>query len=215
MTPKKPLDQTQIQLDDLRGRIEELEKPRLTTRTSLEEMLRDASDSHCLEDQIKKNMPRNKNSPWVMVSLLALSIGLFLTGLGLREQRKSLDAITAAIANKNAQPETTTDSGLTTQFTLPLGDGKSHSLALHITSPCWIRVTKQTPVATIMYWNILLTEGQEPSGWDRLYTFDEQTEVEVRSGCPGQVHYEVNGVGVSPPNKSGKPQESEVVDLLL
>lgn len=37
--------------------------------------------------------------------------------------------------------------------------------------------------------------------------------LEVRSGCPGQIMYRVDGAEVNPVNHSGKPEQSEVVSL--
>lgn len=50
------------------------------------------------------------------------------------------------------------------------------------------------------------------SGWT-LLNAPLPHSIEVRSGCPGAIHYQINGEEVHPFNESKKPAESEIVTL--
>lgn len=69
---------------------------------------------------------------------------------------------------------------------------------------CWMRVTDAD--GTILRESMFSNPGN--TGW-----VDNRKSVEVRSGCPGKISYEVNGKIVHPVNKSGKPEQSEVVTI--
>lgn len=84
-----------------------------------------------------------------------------------------------------------------------------HTLRLELAANCWVRVTEQTPAAKV------LAEGQQTAESVLNYSFDEQATIEVRAGCPGAIEYRVDGAIEHPVNRSGKPKDSEVVDLLL
>jgi hypothetical protein len=86
----------------------------------------------------------------------------------------------------------------------------AHSLRISLTKPCWIQITEQTPAA-----KVLLDGANQPAAYQWEDGFAEAATVEVRSGCPGDVYYVVNGVPAHPDNASGKPDKSEIVDLAL
>jgi hypothetical protein len=89
------------------------------------------------------------------------------------------------------------------------GDGHQHNLQVSVSASCWLRVTEQTPAAKV------LIDGFQKNGFMQTIEFDEGASLEVRSGCPGDVHYTVNGLIVHPDNVSGTPDKSEVVELRL
>jgi hypothetical protein len=78
-----------------------------------------------------------------------------------------------------------------------------------LTDACWLTVTEVTPAATV------LVDRRVPLDYKRTFSFDEAASLEVRAGCPGQLLYWLNGEHYAPPNESGKPEESEVVNIRL
>jgi len=85
-----------------------------------------------------------------------------------------------------------------------------HTLKLLTTvASCWLRVREITPAAKV------LMEAEVITGFQRTFSFDEKTALEVRSGCPGGVLYIVNGQQLTPTNASKTPDKSEVADILL
>jgi hypothetical protein len=157
-----------------------------------------------------------------LTTILVMSAFAYLTlalQFSLQHQRYSLDAIAGAVnklrdpINTSGPPTSTwpTESG--TGATLPtvpiITKQPPHVLELHLLANCWIRVTEETPDAAT------LLEGNVPKGLHKEFTFDETTAVEVRAGCPGAIEYTVDGVVTLPVNQSGKPKDSEVVDLKL
>jgi hypothetical protein len=69
---------------------------------------------------------------------------------------------------------------------------------------CWITVTDAT--GRIQFDNLVRSRVE-------VQMVTAPRPLEVRSGCPGQLAYEVDGAKVSPANRSKKPEKSEVVSL--
>ena len=159
--------------------------------------------------------PQRSRSHWPL--LVALTAACALFAVLAWTLQKSIDRVAAAIISKQTaitvQPApvalAVSGTGTVTLQAAP-GDGKLHTLELRASEPCWIRVTELSPDKSVL-WEAsaaLVAHFKE-------FTFDKETHVEVRSGCPGAISYRVNGVATSPTNNSGKPRDSEVVDLTL
>lgn len=194
---------------DLEARLDELERPRVVSGLTTEEL---GTRIKLSEERIEAIKKERVDSLLVGPAFLMMAAILVVLAFSFVDQRKSLNALAAAITQQNASVTGhAVDSRVivTPAIAAPPGDGKIHSLELTLSAPCWIRVVEQTPESKV------IVEGFRLIKWNRGFDFDEKTTVEVRSGCPGQVTYIVNGLLTSPPNESTKPKDSEVVHLTL
>jgi hypothetical protein len=154
---------------------------------------------------------------WLQVVFAVLVMIVLAFGANMvRNQQNRLDALSEPIV-LNGLPKATIDLPATTAATgtLTYGSGAlslvdSHTFRIELSANCWIAVTEQTPKAEVLF------PGEHKQAGDVLGTsMAEQATVEVRAGCPGDVHYTVNGQIVHPDNVSKTPDKSEVVDLLI
>jgi hypothetical protein len=157
---------------------------------------------------------------WLAAAIVLLGIGSLVSAWQTRKAVQVIAAKQAVIVNP--APATPTAATITcppnqicmlapnssTGTVIPVST-VLHSLELSLTAPCWLRVTEQTPDASVLY------EGNAPKELHKEFTFDEKTAIEVRAGCPGDVVYKINGNLATPPNASKTPKVSEVVDLLI
>src|SRR5579863_6862484 len=184
------------------------EKPEFITAEFVEKRLLASEFEKRISDLEKFPIPEPSLPRWLgFVWFVTLGICIFLCAAELHTQAKRLDALSVPVV-LNSLPQGKID--LPATGTLTLAAPPLHSMNIEISVDCWIAVTEQTPEAKTLF------EGaQRQAGLSFLSSFDEQTAVEVRAGCPGDVHYTVNGQIVHPDNVSKTPDKSEVVDLLI
>lgn len=167
----------------------------------------------------------------IWLATVTLSLVVILGALGFVELRNVKRSIVPVASQVQVHGTTTPQTAATTvttatattttalpisgsiptsgSITLQGGSHVEHSVELSLTTACWVRVTEETPQARV------LIEGFQKNGFAQILEFDEQATLEVRAGCPGDVHYVVNGLPAHPDNVSGTPDKSEVVDLRL
>lgn len=78
---------------------------------------------------------------------------------------------------------------------------------------CWMRVTAISGFdGAVLNTNQVLLEDPSFVGY-RSFSSAKVGVVEIRSGCPGRLHYSVDQVPQHPDNLSQKPEQSEVVHI--
>jgi hypothetical protein len=210
-------EEYRTRFDQAEKRLSELEKPKVVHAVTLADMLVWTLNKETFDSRVRSLIPPPRPiyfpAGLAIVIAVALLVNLFIHSQG---ERHSLDAIASAINASSAahqaavlpapvnSSETKEGWNVTSATASP-----THSLELQLSAPCWVRVTEVTPVAKV------LIEGQELTGWRFGWDSDERATIEVRSGCPGDLIYWVDGNFVTPPNKSGTPKVSEVVELEL
>lgn len=213
---KKTLGQ---ELENVKKRLDVLEEPRKECGPSpeqLESRLKEQEDK--LSEYIGANdqaQSRAKSLPIYQLAIFtAFLVMLFATVI--HDQHTGMSEIAAAI---NAQTLRQIAATKTVSISMPPGDGKRHELEVELLAPCWLKVSAETGIAVdggvAVEGYSTLTEGNQSKGYKREFTFQERARVEIRASCPGSVLYRVNGVEITPVNKSGKPKDSEVVELTL
>jgi hypothetical protein len=205
-------------VDRLIDHVNKIEESPVIDAAPLSVILSDEGNNRVMEQFVNRCITADRMAhnywPWLSTAFIVLGMGLVIASW---REEKAINAVAAAITNKQTaitvQPApvalAVSGTGTVTLQAAP-GDGKLHTLELRASEPCWIRVTELSPDKSVL-WEAsaaLVAHFKE-------FTFDKETHVEVRSGCPGAISYRVNGVATSPTNNSGKPRDSEVVDLTL
>lgn len=100
----------------------------------------------------------------------------------------------------SALPAITTDHSHATHPIEPKLQAPSPLVTITLDKECWVKVGNAEGFTYAAH-TMALTSMRIPPG------------TEVRSGCPGAIHYQVDGEYINPTNFSKKPSESEVVNL--
>jgi hypothetical protein len=220
---------------ELKNRVEDLEAPRKCYVPDFGEVLMSPNSRELFEAEMDNRIRNSKLTVRfipIIVAIAALAFVIALCAgevihvlkdihqdLRPKEMVAHLDFPATTGTKQSDDTGSTTMSAATTTLTAPVGLGyeKQHDLEIMLDTACWLRVTDQMPATAdgrILPPKVLL-EGQQKLGFYQRIVVTGPNRIEVRAGCPGAVHYIVDGKPYYPDNESGTPSKSEVDHLSL
>ena len=144
-------------------------------------------------------LPPEHNNNWAIIAMVIAFIAL-ISAISISGYYKAdMDRYAVAL-NKRMLALETAKAPVEVAQTWTAPQQVIPTLEVAVAETCWMRITDAD--------GKIIREGMFSSPWSEARDF-----VNVRNGCPGKVTYKVNGKEVHPINKSGKPEQSEVVTI--
>lgn len=193
--------------EDNKAKLENCQEENAQLREALAAKGDLASDIENLNASTISSGSRLARNSWLqLVGLVLIVLGFVFIVVSIHDQKraisKSLDIASAVASNMTAP--TPCPSALPPPIKFePLPEQPLRHIVrttLNDGPKCWLRFTVDD--------KIILEGYQKPS----TYTTGGN-RINVRSGCPGRLHYEMDGMEASPENKAHNPSVVEVVDL--